>query len=67
MNAFKAGTCDQGLLYLNNRLASRLTFCEWSKVMMGPIHDQLGVEQGGVNSDRLYKLANNYQLVAYLP
>ena len=63
VNAFKAGTCDQALLYLNNRLASRLTFCEWSKVMMGPIHDQLGVEQGGVNSDRLYKLANNYQLL----
>ena len=63
VNAFKAGTYDQALLYLNNRLASRLTFCEWSKVMMGPIHDQLGVEQGGVNSDRLYKLANNYQLV----
>ena len=63
VNAFKAGTCDQALLYLNNRLASRRTFCEWSKVMMGPIHDQLGVEQGGVNSDRLYKLANNNQLV----
>ena len=31
--------------------------------MIGPIHDELGVEQGGVNSDRLYKLANNYQLV----
>ena len=26
---------------------------------MGPIHDKLGVEQGGCNSDRLYKLANN--------
>ena len=29
---------------------------------MGPIMDKLGVEQGGVNSDRLYKLANNDQL-----
>ena len=29
---------------------------------MGPIGDLLGVEQGGVNSDKLYKLANNYQL-----
>ena len=29
---------------------------------MGPIHDTLGVEQGGCNSDRLYKLANNEQL-----
>ena len=29
---------------------------------MGPIHDTLGVEQGGYLSDRLYKLANNEQL-----
>ena len=29
---------------------------------MGPIYDELGVEQGGVNSDRYYKLCNNVQL-----
>ena len=29
---------------------------------MGPIHDELGLEQGGVNSDRVYKLCNNNQL-----
>ena len=29
---------------------------------MGPIHDTLGVEQGGCLSDRLYKLANNEQI-----
>ena len=29
---------------------------------MGPIHDTLGVEQGGVNSDKIYKLCNNVQL-----
>ena len=29
---------------------------------MGPIHDRLGVEQGGILSDRLYKLANNSEL-----
>ena len=29
---------------------------------MGPIHDSLGLEQGGCNSDRLYKLCNNNQL-----
>ena len=62
VNAFKAGTCDQGLVYLNNRLASRLTYCEWNKELMGPIHDLLGVEQGGINSDRLYNLANNFQI-----
>ena len=30
---------------------------------MGPIRDLLGVEQGGCNSDRLYKLANNNELI----
>jgi hypothetical protein len=61
-SAFLAGTCDQGLLYLDHRLASRRTFPEWGKVLMGPIDDSLGLEQGGVNSDKLYKLCNNNQL-----
>ena len=30
---------------------------------MGPIMDRLGVEQGGCNSDRIYKLANNKELI----
>ena len=29
---------------------------------MGPIHDELGVEQGGVNSSDFYKILNNEQL-----
>ena len=62
VNAYKAGNTDQDLIYLDNRLGNRRTFCEWSKTLMGPIMDKLGVEQGGVNSDRLYKLANNDQL-----
>lgn len=62
VEAFKAGTVDHGLLYLNNRLRNRRTFCEWNKEIAGPILDNMGVEQGGINSDRLYKLANNNQL-----
>ena len=61
-NAFLAGSRGQGLLYLADRLTSRLTYVEWDKCLMGPIKDLLGVEQGGVLSDRLYKLANNEQL-----
>ena len=61
-NAYLSGSQDHGLLYLNSRLEHRKTFVEWDKVLMGPIHDLLGVEQGGVNSDRLYKLCNNVQL-----
>ena len=61
--AFLAGTDGQALVYLNNRLRNRRTFVEWNKRLMGPICDRLGVEQGGVNSDRLYKLANNAELL----
>ena len=61
--AFLAGTEGEALIYLNNRLRNRKTFIEWNKKLMGPICDKLGVEQGGVNSDRLYKLANNAELL----
>ena len=63
-NAYLAGTKDQALLYLNSRLKERKTYVEWDKVLMGPISDKLGVEQGGRNSDRIYKLCNNVQLTA---
>ena len=61
--AFQAGTKDQGLLYLDTRMANRRTFLQWDTTIMGPIHDKRGLEQGAVNSDRLYKLCNNSQLV----
>ena len=70
--AFLADTKDEtgsslargeALIFLDNRLKNRKTFIEWNKTVMGPILDKLGVEQGGVNSDRLYKLANNIELL----
>ena len=61
-NAYLAGTADQGLLYIDSRLKNRKTYIEWNKVLMGPIDDTIGVEQGGVNSDKIYKLCNNVQL-----
>ena len=63
VEAFKAGTSDQGLLYLDSRMANRRTFPQWGATLMGPICDRLGVEQGAVNSDRVYKLINNSQLL----
>ena len=60
-NMFNAGTSDQRLLYLDNRLASRRTFCEFQKNLMGPIHDIRGLEQGGVSSSDAYKIYNNEQ------
>ena len=35
---------DQSLLYMATRLSSRLTYVEHDKVLMGPIHDTVGVE-----------------------
>ena len=61
--AFLAGSRGEGLIFLDNRLKNRKTFVEWNKLLMGPILDKLGVEQGGINSDRLYKLANNVELL----
>ena len=62
-NLYFSGTRGEELIYLNERLKNRKTYCEWSKNLMGPINDTLGVEQGGVNSDSLYKLVNNEQLL----
>jgi hypothetical protein len=61
--AYNAGSTDQGLLYLDARMANRRTFPQWDTTIMGPINDKLGVEQGAVNSDRIYKLCNNSQLL----
>ena len=61
-NLFHSGTTGHQLLFINERLSNRLTYCEWDKTIVGPINDTLGVEQGGVNSDNYYKLTNNEQL-----
>ena len=50
------------LLYFDERLGNRVAFIEWEKTLMGPIHDQQGVEQGGPNSSEEYKIYNNEQL-----
>ena len=54
---------DQSLLYMANRLATRRTFLEFSSTLMGPIHDQRGVEQGGVYSGDQFQLVNNEELI----
>ena len=50
------------LLLLHNRLEFRQTFAELDKQMIGLIHKELGVEQGGVNSDVSFKMYANNQL-----
>ena len=58
---FLVGTTGNRLLYFNNRLQHRKTFCEWDHRVLGPVLDQQGVEQGGVPSGDLYKIYNNEQ------
>ena len=55
-------TPDQRIRYWDLRLANRTTFCQWENETMGPIDDQLGVEQGGPNGSEHYKIYNNEQL-----
>ena len=54
---------DASLLYLANRLSSRRTFLQFSTTLMGPIQDQRGVEQGGVNSGDQFQVVNTEELV----
>ena len=60
-NLFVAGTDGHRLLYLDQRLKNRKTFCEYDKQLMGPIQDNKGLEQGGVKSSDEYKIYNNEQ------
>ena len=59
---FLLGTDNQNLSYIIRRLENRITFCEWEKVIMGPINDELGLEQGGKFSSEFYKIYNAEQL-----
>ena len=47
---YKAGTDDNALILIDNRLANRSTVYEWDKELLGPAVDKTGFEQGGINS-----------------
>ena len=59
---FHCGTEGHSLLYINNRLETRTTYLDWDNQLMGPIKDELGVEQGGANSGDYYKIFGKEQL-----
>ena len=61
-NLYHSGTSGEALLYLNNRLGNRQTILDWDGQLMGPIMDEQGVEQGGVNSSDFYKVFGKEQL-----
>ena len=54
---------DPSLLYMAIRLSSRRTFLQFSTTLMGPIHDQRGVEQGGISSGDQFQLVNAEELI----
>ena len=58
-NFYLIGMNDKSLIYVNNRLSNRVTYVEWDKEIMGPINDELGLEQGGCTSSEAYKVYNN--------
>ena len=62
-NLYLMGMTGHSLLYLNDRLTNRITYCDWERRLMGPIRDEHGVEQGGVPSSDLYKAYNNDLLI----
>ena len=55
-NLFHRGTIGHSLVYFDNRIKNRQTFIEWEGHTMGPINDQCGLEQGGMNSSDLYEI-----------
>ena len=62
-NIYNSGIKDQTLIYLDKRLDSRRTFCDYDRQLMGPIIDSRGLEQGGITSSEEYKLYNNEQAI----
>ena len=56
---YSSGMDGNSLLYLENRLKSRSTFCGFNGMIAGPIYDDHGLEQGGASSSDCYKLYNN--------
>ena len=61
-NLFHVQDQDQSLIYLNNRLSGRQTVVDWSGKLLGPISDEQGLEQGGINSSDHYKIFGKSQL-----
>ena len=61
-NLFFSQDPDQSILLLDARLANRKTVLDWNGHLMGPICDEQGLEQGGVNSSDLYKIYGREQL-----
>ena len=58
-NMYLAGMDGNSLTYMKHRLTNRQTYIDWDGNLMGPIHDEHGLEQGNIASGDLYKIYNN--------
>ena len=61
-NLYNVQELDKSLIIINNRLQYRNTYVDWNGDLMGPIQDELGLEQGGTNSSDFYKIFGKEQL-----
>ena len=50
---YKSGVAGSAILFMDNRLESRLTVYKWDGQKMGPAKDDTGFEQGGINNSVL--------------
>ena len=48
--------------YLDQWHKNRITYIKWDQKLLGPIHDNRGGEQGGINVSDLYRTYNREQL-----
>ena len=60
---YRTGTSGYSLNMINNRLTNRSSYIKFNNDVIGPINDTQGVEQGGLLSDRLFRLVGNDQLL----
>ena len=60
---YLSGVDGDALLLLKQRLVYHKSYVDGNKNMMGPIHDQHGLEQGGISLSEFYKLYNNNEFL----
>ena len=61
---YLAGMDGNTTILVNNRLVNRHTYLDWNRTLMGPIKDELGLEQRGSNSCEFYKIYSNEILIS---
>ena len=53
---YLAGMNGNSTVFVMNRLTNRKTFLDWDKNLMGPIKDELGLEQGDQTQVNIIKV-----------